>query len=52
MELYRQRKTFLNKDGKEVEFYRYYVVINGIEIELKPNDNTARQVLNMFWVEK
>lgn len=32
-------------------FYRYYVDINGIEVELKPQDRTAQQLLEVFYTE-
>lgn len=39
-------KSYVNKEGKLVEFTQYGVTVNGIFLELKPADNTVRQVLN------
>lgn len=36
---------YINKDGKPVEYVQYGVTLNGIFLELKPSDNTVRQVL-------
>lgn len=38
-------KSYVNKEGKLVEFTQYGVTVNGIFLELKPADNTVRQVL-------
>lgn len=36
---------YTNKEGKPVEYVQYGVTLNGIFLELKPSDNTVRQVL-------
>lgn len=41
-----------SKDGREYSFEGYYVVINGIELSLKPADNTVKQVLKNYFEEK
>lgn len=38
-------KSYVNKEGKLIEFIQYGVTVNGIFLELKPADNTVRQVL-------
>lgn len=50
-ELQHELCSYTNKVGENKEFDRYYVVINGIQIELKPADNTARNVLKMFLID-
>lgn len=40
---------YTNKEGKPVEYVQYGVTINGIFLELKPSDNTVRQVLKAHY---
>jgi predicted RNA-binding protein with TRAM domain len=38
-----------SKDGRDYSFEGYYVIVNGIELSLKPADNTVKQVLKNYY---
>lgn len=47
LELLSKDLEFTNSVGEIVKYTRYYVLYQGIEIYLKPNDETSKQLLNM-----
>ena len=38
-----------SKDNKPYSFEAYYVVVNGIQLRLKPSDETVKQVLKQYY---
>ena len=38
-----------SKDGRDYSFEGYFVVVNGIELSLKPADKTVKQVLKNYY---
>lgn len=42
-------KGISQKTGQEYEFNTYYVEVNGIKLQLKPSDNTVKQVLDQTY---
>lgn len=53
LELKVERGEFTNsKTGEIVNYERYYVVVSGIKVYLKPNDNTSKQILQMAFNSK
>lgn len=53
MDLILKQKTIslINKNGNEVELSVYYVLINDIEVVLKPNDYTCKSILEKYYKE-
>jgi len=47
--LKKTKKTLINKEGREIEIDVYYVVVNDIEIVLKPNDYTSKAILDKYY---
>lgn len=46
--LKRKEKNFVNKNNEVVTYNHYFVTLsNGVEIQLKPVDNTAKQLLDL-----
>lgn len=45
LEIYREKAVYEN-NGKYTEYYKYYVLVNGIKIYFKVNDATGKQMLN------
>jgi len=45
------KEVKFEKDGKTYDFKAYYVIINGIELSLRPADNTVKQVLENYYKE-
>lgn len=43
------KKESYVKDGVAREFDKYVIHFNGIELEMKPADNTVRQVLKTYY---
>lgn len=50
--LMRDEREFVSKTGEIVKYFSYYVEINGIKIKMKPDDNTAKLVLDQYYSEK
>ena len=48
----RDAREFVSKSGEIVKYYSYFVEINGIKIKMKPDDNTAKLVLDQYYSEK
>lgn len=48
--LKRRETSFTNKEGNKVSYFQYYVIVNGIEITVKTADNTAKQLLDSYYV--
>lgn len=48
--LKRRETSFTNKQGDKVSYFQYYVIVNGIEITVKTADNTAKQLLDSYYV--
>lgn len=49
LELFTEVVEVTTKEGKAFSFNGYYVVVNGIKLSLKPNDNTVKQVLEDYF---
>ena len=49
LELKKKTETIINKEGKEISFDKYYVVINDIEVSLKYTDFTAKALLDNYF---
>lgn len=48
LKLEKKSKSFIDRNNNVVDYNYYYVVLsNGIEIQLKPNDATAKQLLDL-----
>lgn len=46
----KQKKiSLINKQGNEISLDVYYVVVNEIEINLKPNDYTSKSILENYF---
>lgn len=46
----KQKKiSLINKQGNEIELEVYYVVVNDIEVNLKPNDYTCKSILENYY---
>ena len=42
-------RTYTDKNGQERNYRVFYVVINGLDIEVRPVDNTGRQILDQVF---
>lgn len=49
LELKRKENTFTNKSGEAVKYYIYYVEVLGIELQVKPSDNTVKQLIDRYF---
>lgn len=49
LELQHEQVSYKKQDGTEAKFVRFYVSVNGIKLEVKPSDNTVRQVLHQYY---
>lgn len=41
--------NFKGEDGKSVNYESYFVEIDGIQLALKPVDNTAKQIIRNYF---
>lgn len=39
------------KNNQQIEYVRFVVTVNGIDIALKPTDNTAKGILKKYFEE-
>lgn len=48
LELISEIKTFTNREGQQVTYVNYYVVVDGIVIKMKPVELTGSQLLKNY----
>ena len=48
LELISEVKTFTNREGQQVTYVNYYVVVDGIVIKMKPVEVTGSQLLKQY----
>lgn len=46
LKLKKKIETAVDGNGQAFTYTKYFVVVMGVEIVLKPTDNTAKQLLN------
>lgn len=48
LELTYEVKSFTNREGQQVTYVNYYVVVDGIVIKMKPVEITGSQLLKQY----
>lgn len=49
LKLEQVERSFTNRNGEQVAYKVYQVEIQGLKIEMKPKDNTAKQLLELYY---
>lgn len=52
LDLISEVKTFTNREGQQVTYVNYYVVIDGIVIKMKPVEATGSQLLKQYVMKR
>lgn len=52
LDLISEVKSFTNREGQQVIYVNYYVVVDGIVIKMKPVEMTGSQLLKNYVLKK
>lgn len=47
MKVKKIERTFVNKEGEKVDFAKYYLIIDGIDVNIKL-DETGKQLIDKY----